>query len=140
LAHGGSTIPPWCRHRVGTVESFHNIDISRCLDAKTSCRIKGVRYSLTNNCYCRHNYYGLFGFGGRTIIIAVAARAQGSTTKSQLRRNNDTDEKRFGCYANGRRAHVQGSTTPGARHARPSGYLRLPEEASVLPAGRGAEQ
>jgi hypothetical protein len=29
-------------------------------------------------------------------MIAVAARAQGSTTKSQLRRNNDTDEQRFG--------------------------------------------
>jgi hypothetical protein len=35
LSHGGSTIPPWCRPRVGTVESFHNVDICRCRDAKT---------------------------------------------------------------------------------------------------------
>jgi hypothetical protein len=47
LAHGGSAIPPWCRHRVGTVYSFLNIDICRCLNATTSCKIKKVSYSLT---------------------------------------------------------------------------------------------
>jgi hypothetical protein len=53
--HGGSTIPPWCRYRVGTVQSFLNIDICICLDAKTPCKINEVCYSLTNNCYRRHN-------------------------------------------------------------------------------------
>jgi hypothetical protein len=55
-------------------------------------------------------------------------REQGSRTKSQLRHNNGTDEQRFGCNAKGRRAHVPGCTTPGARHARPSGYSRLSEK------------
>jgi hypothetical protein len=55
-------------------------------------------------------------------------REQGSRTKSQLRHNNGTDEQRFGCNANGRRVHVPGGTTPGARHDRPSGYSRLSEK------------
>jgi hypothetical protein len=67
-------------------------------------------------------------------------RAQGSTTKSQLRHNNGADEQIFGCYVNGRRARVIGGTTPPARHAQPSGYSRISEEASALPAARGAEQ
>jgi hypothetical protein len=74
------------------------------------------------NCCRRFDYYDYTGPGGKTIIIAVAARAQGSTAKSQLMRNNGTDEQIFGCYANGRRAHVPGGTTPGARLAWPSGY------------------
>jgi hypothetical protein len=44
------------------------------------------------------------------FIVAVAERAQGFTIKSQLRRNNGTDEQGFGCDANGRRAHVPGGT------------------------------
>jgi hypothetical protein len=99
-----------------------------------------VSYSQLKNCYCRHNYYDYIGPGGRTILIAVVARAQGSTTKPQLSRKNGTDEQRFGCYANGRRARVPGGTTPGARHARPSCYSRFSEEASTLPAARGTEQ
>jgi hypothetical protein len=38
---------------------------------------------------------------------------------------------------NGRRAHVPGGTTSGARYARPSGDSRLSEEASALSAARG---
>jgi hypothetical protein len=93
-------------------------------------------YSLINNTYRGHNYYNYIGPGSRTIITADAARAQGSTTKSQLRHNNGTDEQGFGCCANGRSAHILGGTTPGARHARPSGYSRRSEEASTLPAAR----
>jgi hypothetical protein len=37
-------------------------------------------------------------------------------------------------------ANVPGGTTPGARHARPGGYLRFSEEANSLPAARGAEK
>jgi hypothetical protein len=55
--HGGSTIPRWCRYRVGTVKSFLNIDIRGCFDAKTTYKINEVSYSLKNNCYRRHNYY-----------------------------------------------------------------------------------
>jgi hypothetical protein len=54
--------------------------------------------------------------------------------------NNGTEEQGFGCYANVRRAHIPGGTTPGARLARPSDYSRLSEEASTLPAARGLEQ
>jgi hypothetical protein len=68
------------------------------------------------------HYYDQIGPGGKTIIIAVAARAQGSTSKSQLRWNNGTEEQGFGCYVNGRRAHFPGGTTPGAWHARLRGY------------------
>jgi hypothetical protein len=107
---------------------------------KTSCKIKKASYSLINNCYRRQNYYDYIGTGAITIIIVVAARAQDATTKSWLRRSNGTDEQRFGCYANGRRAHVPGGTTPGARYARPSGYSRFSEEASSLSAARGSEQ
>jgi hypothetical protein len=39
IGMGGRNIPHWCRHRVGTVKSFLDIDICRCLDAKTSCKI-----------------------------------------------------------------------------------------------------
>jgi hypothetical protein len=67
-------------------------------------------------------------------------RAQGSNTKSQFRNNNGTDEQGFGCYANSRRAHVPGGTAPGARHAWPSGYSRLPGKASTLPTTRCLEQ
>jgi hypothetical protein len=43
LSHGGSTITPRCRLRVGTVKSFLNINICICLDAKTSCKnIEGM--------------------------------------------------------------------------------------------------
>jgi hypothetical protein len=55
IAAWGSTIPPWCRHRVGTGHSFLNINIFRCLDSKTSCKIKYASYSLTNKYYRRHN-------------------------------------------------------------------------------------
>jgi hypothetical protein len=51
-------------------------NICRCLDAKPSCKIKKAGYSLTNNCYRRHNYYDYIGPGGKAIIIAVAARAR----------------------------------------------------------------
>jgi hypothetical protein len=34
----GSTVPPWCCHRVGNVKSFLNIDMCKCPDAKTSCK------------------------------------------------------------------------------------------------------
>jgi hypothetical protein len=51
------------------------MDIYRCLDAKTSCKIKKASYSQSNNCNRRHKYYDYIGPGGRTIIIAVAARA-----------------------------------------------------------------
>jgi hypothetical protein len=74
LAHEESNIPPWCRHRVGTVKSFLNIDICRCLDAKTSCQIHEVSYSSINNCYRRHNYCEKISPGGRTIVMAVPAR------------------------------------------------------------------
>jgi hypothetical protein len=42
----GSTIPPRGRHLVGTVLSFFNILICRCLDAATSCKIKKASYSV----------------------------------------------------------------------------------------------
>jgi hypothetical protein len=74
--------------------------------------------------------------GGKIIIVCSAARALGSTTKSQLRQNDGTDDHIFGCYANGRPAHVPGGTTPGARHTRPSCYSRLTEEGSALSAAR----
>jgi hypothetical protein len=64
---------------------------------------------------------------------------QGSSNKSQLRRNNGTDVQRSGCYANGRRARVPGGTTPGARYVRPGDDSRLSEEASALPAARVLE-
>jgi hypothetical protein len=41
--------PRW--HRV----NIPYIAICRCLDAKTSCKIKKASYSITNNCYRRHN-------------------------------------------------------------------------------------
>jgi hypothetical protein len=104
--------------------------------------MKKASYSLANNCYRQHHYYdyiGLLNPGGRTIFWLLQ-RAQGSTTKSQLRRNNGTDEQIFGCYTNGRRAHVPGGTKPGALHARPSSYSRLSEEAIALPSARCSEQ
>jgi hypothetical protein len=82
----------------------------------------------------------LIGPSGRTITTCRTARAQGSIIKVQLKRNNVTDEKRFRCYANGRRAQIQGGTTPGALYARPSGYSRLSEEASALLAACGSKQ
>jgi hypothetical protein len=57
---------------------------------------------------------------------------QGSLTKSSLKRSISTDERRIGCYANGWRAHAPNGTKPGARHASPSGYSRLSEEARYL--------
>jgi hypothetical protein len=71
-----------------------------------------VSYPLIKQLLRRQNYYKNIGPGGRTIIIAVAARAQGSIIKSQLRHNNGTDEQGLGCYANCRRAHVPGGTKP----------------------------
>jgi hypothetical protein len=70
----------------------------------------------------------------------VSCSQKGPTTKSQLRRSNGTDEQRFVCYANGRRARVPGGTTLGPRHARRSGYSRTSQEASALPAARGSKQ
>jgi hypothetical protein len=63
IAVWGLAIPPWCHHRVGTVESFLNIDICICLDAKTSCKTNETSYSLTNNCHQLHNYNDYIGPG-----------------------------------------------------------------------------
>jgi hypothetical protein len=46
LWHGMSNILPRCRHRVGTMYSFLNMNICRCLNAKTLCKIKKASYSL----------------------------------------------------------------------------------------------
>jgi hypothetical protein len=40
----GSTISPWCRHRVGTLQSFLNIDMCRCLDAEIPCKLHEESY------------------------------------------------------------------------------------------------
>jgi hypothetical protein len=56
ISHREATLPLWCLHRVGTVKSFLNIEISRCHHTKASCT-RTISYShKTNNCYRRHGY------------------------------------------------------------------------------------
>jgi hypothetical protein len=57
LSQGGSTVPPWCRHRVVTVLSFLNTQLCRWLKTETSYKFSEKSFSLTNSCYHRHNYY-----------------------------------------------------------------------------------
>jgi hypothetical protein len=129
------SLPRW--HRVIIL---WRIDISRCLETRNLLKTKGKLLAIIKVLLSSISLLRLIGPGSRTIIICRAAHARGSTTKSQLRRSNGTDEQRFGCYANIRRAHVLGSTTPRVSYARPSGYSLLSEVASALPAAHDSEQ
>jgi hypothetical protein len=59
LRLGVDTALALCNH-------FLTFRICRCLDAKSSCKIRKASYSLTNNCYRRHDYYDSICSGGRT--------------------------------------------------------------------------
>jgi hypothetical protein len=64
--------------------------ICRCLDAKPSCKKKKESYSLTNNCYRRHNYYDYIGPGGRTRV-----NSEGRLRYCKVA--NDAAESEAGC-------------------------------------------
>jgi hypothetical protein len=67
--------------------------MSRCEDIVLN---KGGKLLTNKHLLSSTELFRLIGPGGRTKIIVVATRAQGFSTKSQIGRNNGTDEQNSG--------------------------------------------